>query len=226
MLVALCLLFISFPVIAEYKSQAGQDSFVNEHFFHNKKDGCFVDVGAHDGQSFSNSWFFEKDLGWHGICVEPLPHLFEQLQKERNCICINACASDSSGSVPFLHVNSCDEMLSGPCATFNQNKLNAVIKDVDIFGGELNIIQVPCVRLDKIFKEHGITHIDFLSIDVEGHELQVLVGIDFSKVIVDVIAIENDYHDEHLRALLQKHGFKLYAHVHVDDIFVRDGFVQ
>ena len=44
----------------DYKSQAGQDTYCNEIFFNNKRNGVFIDIGAHDGISFSNSWYFEK----------------------------------------------------------------------------------------------------------------------------------------------------------------------
>lgn len=220
-------LFFCIPAftVADYKSQAGQDRFVNEHFFHNRSSGFFLDIGAHDGQSFSNTWFFEKDLGWSGICFEPLPHLFKQLRECRNCTCINACVSDVHGSLPFLHVDSCDEMLSGLCATFNEHKLNAVMADIAHFGGQCKVLQLPSVRLDDILKAHNVTHIDFLSLDVEGHELEVLKSIDFSQVIIDVITVENDYSNEELRDLLRSNGFVLYGHVHVDDIFVRNGFI-
>lgn len=218
-------LFITSFISADYKSQAGQDRFINEHFFHNRKGGFFLDIGAHDGQSFSNTWFFEKDLEWKGICFEPLPHLFAQLKACRDCICINACVSDIDGTLPFLHVDSCDEMLSGLCGTFNQNKLNAVINDITAFGGELKVIQVPSVRLDSILAEYGVTHVDFLSLDVEGHELEVLKTIDFSKVTIDVITVENDYNDESLRQILYANGYILMGRVHVDDIFVRIDFL-
>lgn len=225
-LIIVIFILCSSLTFADYKSQAGQDQFVNEHFFHDCKDGFFLDIGAHDGQSFSNTWFFEKDLGWKGICFEPLPHLFKQLKSCRDCICINACVSQIDGDLPFLHVDSCDEMLSGLCGTFNENKLNAVLADIAHFGGELKLIQMPCVRLDTILQEYKVTHIDFLSLDVEGHELEVLKAIDFSKVVIDVITVENDYNDEAIRDILRANGFILYAHVHVDDIFVHKNFVS
>jgi FkbM family methyltransferase len=219
-------LFITSSISASYKSQAGQDRFVNEQLFHNRKGGFFLDIGAHDGQSFSNTWFFEKDLGWKGICFEPIPHLFEQLNACRDCICINACVSGINGDLPFLHVDGCDEMLSGLCGTFNQNKLTAVLNDIAAFGGDLEVIQVPSVRLDDILAEYGITHVDFLSLDVEGHELEVLKTIDFSQVTIDVITVENDYNDEAIRDILISNGFILFGRVHVDDIFVRKDLIS
>ena len=54
-------------------SQTGQDRLLFEHFFRGKRNGVFVDVGAYDGTTFSNTLFFERSMGWSGLCVEPLP---------------------------------------------------------------------------------------------------------------------------------------------------------
>lgn len=56
----------------KYKSQYSQDKFLNENFFKNKKNGVFIDIGAHDGITMSNSFFYEKQLGWDGLCVEQI----------------------------------------------------------------------------------------------------------------------------------------------------------
>jgi hypothetical protein len=89
----------------KYYSQYGQDKFAHEKFFNNKKDGIFVDIGAHDGISYSNTYFFEKHLEWQGICIEPLPKVFEDLTTNRNCICINGCIADTTQQKKFLQVN-------------------------------------------------------------------------------------------------------------------------
>ena len=208
----------------DYKSQAGQDRFVNEHFFQNKTGGIFLDIGAHDGMSFSNTYFFEKDLGWTGFCFEPLPHLFKQLKECRECICINACVSSIEGELPFLHVDGCDEMLSGLCGTYDSRALDAVKNDTANFGGELKILQLPSVRLDTILSRYGVNHIDFLSLDTEGCELEILKTIDFSKIAIDVITVENNYNEPYIREYLTANGFIFITHLHVDDIYVREGF--
>ena len=61
-----------------YYSQFGQDKYLNENFFHNKSNGTYVDIGAHDGITGSNTYFFDL-LGWEGICFEPLPEIYNQL---------------------------------------------------------------------------------------------------------------------------------------------------
>ena len=69
----------------EYISQIGQDRFIDE-FFNKKENGFFVDVGANEGVRISNTYFLEKVRNWKGICIEPLPVEFKELQKNSNVI--------------------------------------------------------------------------------------------------------------------------------------------
>lgn len=64
-----------------YNSQWQQDKILNELIFKNKKNGFFVDVGAHDGKDISNSLFFEEYLNWDGICIEPNAKVYKELLK-------------------------------------------------------------------------------------------------------------------------------------------------
>src|SRR5258706_11369284 len=59
-----------------YYSQHSQDRFVDNFLLHGKRGGVFVDVGAYDGVALSNTYYFEKELGWQGICIEPNPMAF------------------------------------------------------------------------------------------------------------------------------------------------------
>jgi hypothetical protein len=70
-----------------FKSQIGQDHYYYEHFYKPGMKGTFLDIGASDGISMSNTHMFEKELGWDGICIEPSRLAFEKLVKNRSCIC-------------------------------------------------------------------------------------------------------------------------------------------
>ena len=90
-------------------SQINQDINVIS-FFNNKTDMYFIDIGAHDGKSFSNTFLLEKTYNWKGICSEPLPSSFKKLTKCRNVICDNSAVfSKSDLSLEF----SVSDMLSG-----------------------------------------------------------------------------------------------------------------
>jgi len=69
-----------------WKSQFGQDIFCFNKYFHDRMTGTFVDIGASDGFTFSNTWAYEK-IGWNGLCLEPRPNMFEKLKQCRSCHC-------------------------------------------------------------------------------------------------------------------------------------------
>lgn len=210
---------------SQYMSQLGQDRFVNELFFKNKKNGVFLDIGAHDGKTGSNTYFFEKDLGWIGICFEPLPHLFEALSACRDVVCINACVAAQSGHVTFLHLDSVDEQLSGMCTTYDDRMLGIVLNDIKLYGGQCHVLELPSVRLDDALAQYGITHVDFLSLDTEGSELEILKTIDFSKITIDVMTVENNFNEPHIRNYLEQNGYIFVQRLTVDDVYVRAGFM-
>src|SRR5476651_132377 len=80
-------------VHGEYYSRSAQDQFVYETFFSNKPEGFFVDISASDGGIASPSCFFEKTLGWKGICVVPNPEALQQFKQSRTAMLIQAGVS-------------------------------------------------------------------------------------------------------------------------------------
>jgi hypothetical protein len=86
----------------DFYSQCAQDSFLFERFFYGKRGGVFVDIGAYDGQKFSNTLFFERYLGWSGLCVEPQAAAFRKLSSRRACRCEQVCVGDFEGEDEFL----------------------------------------------------------------------------------------------------------------------------
>src|SRR4051812_7676853 len=107
-----------------YQSQCKQDKFVNEVIFNNKRNGVFVDIGANDGITFSNSYFFEKQLGWTGLCVEPLESTFQKLKAVRSCKLVNGCAASFNGEETFFAVDGYGEMLSGLKSKYDSRHLS------------------------------------------------------------------------------------------------------
>ncbi|MGL4348372.1 MAG: FkbM family methyltransferase [Chlamydiales bacterium] len=130
------LFFLPSVIFSEYYSQYGQDQFVNENFFKNRTKGIFVDIGAHNGISLSNTYFFEKELDWTGICIEPIPHVFKQLQKNRNCLCICSCITTEHNTIQhFLQISGYPEMLSGLVDKFDKRHLDRITHEIKESGG-------------------------------------------------------------------------------------------
>ncbi len=208
-----------------YFSQKGQDKFLNEEIFHEKKNGIFVEAGAHDGISFSNSYFFEKYLNWNGICVEPNPDLFNTLIQNRCCICEQFCISNKEGKMPFLKCSSYMlEMYSGLLENIDPRHLERIKNEIDLFGGSKEIIYINCTSFKKLFRKHKLTNIDFLSLDIEGGEEAALKTIDFNEVKIDVIVVENNFNEDTIKKYLLARGYQYIKRIGKDDIYQLKGF--
>lgn len=206
----------------QYYSQSGQDRYANETFFHDKKGGVFVDIGAYDGIHISNTYFFEEELGWTGVCIEPIPEIFEKLLANRRCACVQGCISDEAGEKTFLRVSGYPEMLSGLTEKYDPAHLVRIQEDILRYGGACEEMTVPCFSFNQLMEKHGISHIDFLSVDTEGGEFDILSSIDYEKYSIDVITVEDNYSDPRFVPLLESKGYRLDSLHPPDLFFVRD----
>src|ERR1035437_3743843 len=130
-------------------SQSAQDAFVIS-YFKNKRNGIFIDIGANDGVSLSNTYYLEKELGWTGICIEPISAIFEKLDKNRNCIKINGGISDKKSIEKFTFVDVPSHMLSGMTKEYNTRHKQRIEQEVTTLGGKIIELDVPCYSLDDI----------------------------------------------------------------------------
>jgi len=146
--------------------------------FKNKENGFYIELGANDGLTQSNSAFFEKHRNWTGILIEPSVKGYELCKLNRpNSICLNyACVSNDFK----------DDIISGD---FTDNNLMASINGKRL--NRHNLIKVPTVTLEKILDKHlGSKNIDFLSLDTEGYELNILNGLNLDKYRPNYMLIE------------------------------------
>ncbi len=223
------LFFLSMPLFCfcSYYSQINQDEIANTRYFKNKKDGVFVEVGAHNGITLSNSYFFEKELGWKGLCVEPIPEVFEQLQKNRSCYCIQGCVTDFTGPGDFLRVKCPEvEMLSGLLSKLDPRHFARVKTEIAQNSGSIEIMKVNCYFLNDLLDKFGFSHIDFLSLDTEGGEFEIISSIDYSKYTIDVITLEDNYGDERFVPFLESKGYHFVERNRWDLLFVRKEFLE
>ena len=216
-------LLVSIGIKAEYYSQSGQDQWLNETIFFNKTGGVFIDIGAHDGISYSNSYFFEKERSWTGVCIEPMPDVFQLLKNNRKCKCIQACISDIEETADFLRIinkeNKEIEMFSGLIKKYCEPHRYTLEHSVFPESGGHFIIRVQCLLLNNILRESGFVHIDYLSIDTEGGELDILKSIDFNCFSIDVISVENNYYGIEIKDFLESKGYQFIARVGYDEIY-------
>ena len=168
-----------------FYSQCGEDKMIYERYFKDKRNGFFIELGAVDGLEFTNTKFFEETLGWTGILIEPQTNMFEQIAFNRpNCKAYNVAISNQEGQLTML-VNN------------NSNPVNAAVSSLETnivpeFQNRFSLtqkIQVNTAKFSDILKENSITQVDFLSLDVEGSEYDVLLTWDWN-VPISVILME------------------------------------
>jgi FkbM family methyltransferase len=160
--------------------------------------GYFVDVGANDPFVWSQTFHLEQ-LGWGGVLIEPQPDLAEALRRERmaRVFAVGCSSPENSGRARTLRVAG----EGGVYATLNPQ--------FDIAGAKtIGTLEVPVRTLDQILVEAGApVPIDFLSIDVEGHEIEVLRGFDIETWQPRLILIEDHVLDRRLHGALTARGY-------------------
>lgn len=179
--------------IENRKSQFYQDIMMYFKYFVNKNDGLFVELGALDGISYSNSYFFEKNFNWHGILIEGGPvncrNLFQNANKRSNSkiVCSPICKSE--------YTNFRD---NGPVGMLYKTTSSSR--------------KIKCNTLSNITNFYNVKHIDFFTLDVEGSELEVLQTFDFN-VTVSYWLIEwphlNNTTKDEIIDLLKRNGYVL-----------------
>lgn len=200
----------------QFYSQYKQDKFVYETFFRDTRNGTFVDIGANDGETLSNTLFFEEQLGWNGICIEPLPHIFEKLKNRRRCLCIQGCIADHDGTEEFLMIKGYAEMLSGIIRHYDPHHRARIEAESH---GNYQKVKVNTYNLNTLLNHYGFKHIDYLSIDTEGGELGILQSIDFTTYSISVIDVENNYNDSRIKEFLASKGYRFITRIDCDEIY-------
>lgn len=210
----------------KFHSQTNQDRYLFNTFFRYKTGLTFVEVGAFDGVALSNTLFFEQELGWSGICIEPHPRAFAELRKNRGCICMNVAVGNEVGEFDFLYVDGPEgpEMLSGLAGHYMTAHRNRFDAEAAQAGMKVKTRKVKTLPLHMILAMHEIGHVDYCSVDVEGAELNVLESVDFDLVTIDVFTVENNYGTPDVARYLAGKGYHKYADLGADEVFVRQGF--
>ncbi len=219
--------FVKPLTIGTYYSQEGQDLYLSSLLFselESSAGGYVVDVGCNHPEKYSNSKFFEKYFKCKTIAIDPIEEyreLWKELRPE--AIFIATALGSLPGTVSLSIPESgsfYDDMFSS--ITGNNPKIsgtNCVVRDV------------PCVTLASVIAEHKLEVITLLSIDVEGVELDVVRGIDFERVLIKCLIIENNtvnlFGSEEIREFLRLKGYVFFSRIgFYDDVFLHKSLLQ
>jgi FkbM family methyltransferase len=185
----------------EARSQNGEDALLWD-LLGDRERGFFVEAGAYDGYTFSVSYLFEG-AGWDGVLVEALADRAAECDQRRTSSKVIKAALSSPGSAPT--------------ATFARDskvEWNSALAERDQAGETVEV-----TTLDAVLEGHT-GPIDFVVLDLEGHELPALEGFNLDRWQPRVLLVENNGADG-VRSLLERHGYAFVAPFAQNDLFIR-----
>lgn len=198
-------------------SQKGQDEWVINEIFQGKQNGYFLDLAAADGINLSNTYLLERGYHWDGICIEPNPVFYGQLQKSRNCLCVEQCIDEGDGVVDFVLMDELggiidDDTDNNPALRENQ---------LEQAHTEGRIITLNTVPLADLLEELDAPNtIDYFSFDVEGSETRILRQFPFDKYRFLAMTIERPTPE--LNKLLFRNGYISVRNSMFDTFYVHE----
>jgi FkbM family methyltransferase len=188
--------------LQDSKSQLFQDLFVL-FLLRERMGGYFVEFGALDGIALSNTFLLENKYGWSGIVAEPARCCHEALARNRRCSIDFGCVWSKSNEM--LSFNETDEAEFSTIHGFSDNDHHAA------FRRHGSRYEVETITLLDLLRSHKAPHvIDYLSIDTEGSELEILSSFPFDEYDIQIITVEHNYSKQRagLYDLLTSRGYK------------------
>ena len=205
-----------------FYGQFGEDRYISQ-FFDDSYKGLCIDIGAYDGISGSNTYYFEQN-SWISLCIEPNPESFDNCNAIRkntiNCCVSNYDKDDVKFNIVRLHGN-------------NTSAISSLAIDERLIESHKHLIEnietifVKVKSLNTIFIEESIPkNIDFISIDTENTEIDVLKGIDFDKYNINFLIIENNFDEKMIEDFLIDKNFKKINRIAVNDFYVNNNYLK
>lgn len=204
-------------IVVAAKSQLGQDVLALSGTGLDKP-GFFVEFGATNGIELSNTFLLEQEFGWQGILCEPAVGWHKDLLKNRKCIIDKKCVYSSSGETVTFSEAAVAELST--ISKFLNSDDNKVLRR------EASTYPVETVSLIDLLKTHNAPkNIDFLSIDTEGSEFEILNAFDFGQYTFGLICVEHNYtaNRTKIRGLLESNG---YSQIYSDFSYWDDWYVR
>jgi FkbM family methyltransferase len=172
-----------YDVEPQAHAQFAEDRILAE-IFGDRANGYCVEIGAYDGRTGSASYAFEQ-RGWNCLLVEPMPALVEEIRKHRACMVVNCAVSDRAGTASFFVAENVEQMSTLDLTSDRLQWIEQV-------GGAIKEITVRTATLDSLLAEAAFPEIQFITIDVEGHEMAVLEGFSLGAHRPRIVIIEDN----------------------------------
>lgn len=192
------------------QSQLYQDLFVL-FILNEKKDGVFLEFGATDGKSLSNSYLLENQFDWQGVLIEPSPQWHEKLKNNRpNSTVIEKCIYSETGKVLDFFVS--DKGAYSTIDKFKESDLLSMPGNTKARIQNGYNTKVNSISLNDVFiKYFNSSRIDYMSVDTEGSEYEILKNFDFKSFGPKIVTVEHNFTEEGQR---------------IDELFFQNGYVR
>jgi FkbM family methyltransferase len=196
-------------------AQFGEDRIL-ERYFAGCEGGYCVEVGAYDGMTGSTTYLFEQK-GWECLLVEPIPELASKIRENRSCRVVNCAVSGREGEATFYVAEHVEQMSTLDMTPGQRDWIDEV-------GGSLKEIIVPTRTLDSVLEDASFPRIDFMTIDVEGHEMDVLRGLSLERHRPRVIILEDNTGSRHsdVKRHMELHGYVNFRRTGVNDWYAHE----
>ena len=201
-------------------AQFGEDEYILSLFEKNFK-GIFLDIGCYHPTRHNNTYLMYKN-GWSGINIDLNPLTIELFNFMRpRDININIGISDTEDEKKLYFIDELNTQ-----NTLNENQLNFLKDHHNIKDHEIIEKKIRTKSIVTILKQHQLFHIDFMNLDIEGHELRVLKTIDFEKIKIKYLCVEMIEHNkksvennEKVKNLLIQNNYKLVKNFNYNYIY-------
>jgi len=203
-----------------------------------ERPGVYLDLATNDPIARNNAFMLDNCLGWRGLCFEPNPRHHARIQKLRSCQLVPTCVSNRVDTMLFA--TGMNRSMGGN-AKLMKTKFAQHGKEMHDTG----ILSLQCTTLAAALADANVNHVDFISLDLEGHELPAMLTLNFSTTTVDIIIAEDRTQYATSPAgpsgprsveelLVTRHGYRKLSNVIApcaswrcqphDDVFLRPGF--
>jgi FkbM family methyltransferase len=177
-----------------------KEELIVRDFFHDRRDGVFLDVGCASPIQDSNTYYLEKHLGWSGIAVDALPEFAQPWERKRpRSRFFNFYVSDHADTVEPFYRSALRGTSSGTKMTTGPGGKEVPVQE----------LHVHTTTLNKLLDTNGVTHVDFLSMDIEGHEPAALAGFDIERFRPGLACVEaKPENRDTIKGYFKGHGYE------------------
>jgi len=216
-----------------FYSQCDEDKIIYEKYISKIKlnNPTYLEMGAMAGIKYSNTFFFEKELNWTGILIEPSTYNFNLLQQNRpnNKLFNNIISNITDREVEYINYEcECLSGVAGIIDTIPKDNMITYYENDNVWQKSmreqyLHIKKIKPISLSQVIDESKFTKIDFFSLDVEGHEYEVLCSYNWS-IPINMFLIENNPNKNKIDELLLSKNYIFIEYIGPNSFWILDTF--